>query len=149
VFKPVLALDLGMTTLGICISRSGHMASSLDNLKFQKGSFDSTFPIVLKYIKQENAGIVVVGRPSYPSGDPTEMTYVVEEYVKNLREYLNSKSMEKIEIELQDEQGSTLEASENLHNMNLNAKKQKQIIDQNAAKVILERWLKNKGYDVW
>lgn len=148
-FKPVLGLDLGMTTLGICVSRSGHLATSLANLKFPNGDFDYAYPRVLQFVEEEFISKIILGRPCYPSGDPTEMTFVVEKFKEELRKRLDAGGFKKVEIELQDEQGSTLEAAANLHDLNLDAKKQKKIIDQNAAKVILERWLRKNGYDVW
>lgn len=148
-FKPILGLDLGMTTLGICVSRSGHITTSLENLKFPKGEFSFAYEAIFKYIKKENVETIVLGRPCYPSKDPTEMTFVVEDFYKQLLKLLNEKGYSEIKVELQDEQGSTLEASSNLHNLNLNAKEQKHYIDENAAKVILERWLIKNGYDVW
>lgn len=148
-FKPVLGLDLGMTTLGICVSRSGHITTSLENLKFPNGQFSFAYEAIFKYIKKENIGIIVLGRPSYPSLDPTEMTFVVEDFYKRLKELLKERGFNDIKVEFQDEQGSTLEASQNLHNLNMNSKEQKAYIDENAAKVILERWLIKNGYDVW
>lgn len=148
-FKPVLGLDLGMKTLGIAVSRSGHLVTGLANLRFGYGKVEETIPEVLKLAEKEMAGIIVIGRPCYPSGDPTEMTEVAESYSKKLREALDRKGMGRVMVELQDEQGSTLEAALNLHEMGMNSKKQKPIIDRAAAEVILTRWLSANGYDIW
>lgn len=148
-FKPVLALDLGLTTLGIAVSRSGHMATGLDNLKFPRGNFEPAFQGAINYAEKESVGTIVLGRPCYPSGDPTEMTSVVNDFAEELRKRLDKSGLKDVKLVLQDEQGSTLEAASTLHELGLNAKKQKPIIDRQAAKVILERWLMANGYDVW
>ena len=148
-FRPVLALDLGMTTLGIAVSRSGHLATGLKNLKFPRGEFAKAIQEAVKQVELENATTVVLGRPCYPSGDPTEMTQVVEEFSEKLREALDQRGLKEVSIDFQDEQGSTLEASRNLHELGLDARRQKPMIDRAAAEVILIRWLEAHGYDVW
>lgn len=148
-FRPVLGLDLGLTTLGIAVSRSGHLATGLKNLKFPRGRFESALVETVKICQKEMVQTIVLGRPCYPSGDPTEMTGVVEEFANTLRQRLDSKGLKDVSIVLQDEQGTTLEAAGNLHELGMNAKRQKPIIDQAAAEVILLRWLSAQGYEVW
>ncbi len=148
-FEPVLGLDLGLTTLGISVSRSGHLATGLVNLHFHNGKFDYAIGKVLGYVKDERIAIVVLGKPAYPSGDPTQMTFVAVDFAKKLREALDQAGFKSVAIEFQDERDSTLDAAKDLHSLNMNAKRQKPIIDEQASKVILERWLRNKGYDVW
>ncbi|HBR86107.1 MAG TPA: Holliday junction resolvase RuvX [Firmicutes bacterium] len=148
-FKPVLGLDLGLNTLGIAVSRSGHLVTGLANLHFPRGQFASAYTAVVKLAEKEMVGTIVLGRPCYPSGDPTEMTFVAEEFAKVLRTQLDRAGLNRVEIQLQDEQGSTLEAAANLHELGLNAKKQKPMIDRAAAEVILTRWLGDHGYDIW
>lgn len=76
------------------------------------------------------------------------MTQTALDFAKELDNRLKAKG-KNIEIVFQDEQYSTLEAASLMHAENLNSKKQKPKIDQVAACVILERYLRNNGYDVW
>ncbi len=138
-----------MTTLGISVSRSGHLATGLANLRFPNGAFAVAYEKVAEYAKAEKAEIIVLGRPAYPSGDPTAMTLVVTAFAAELRKALDQAGLKDIAIEFQDERESTLEAAADLHALDLKAKKQKPIIDEEASKVILTRWLRAKGYDVW
>lgn len=124
-FRPVLSLDLGMTTLGIAVSRSGHMATGLANLKFPNGKFEEAWQGAISFAKKESVGTIVLGRPCYPSGDPTEMTGVVESFSAELRKRMDAQGLKDVKLELQDEQGSTLEAAKELHGLGLNSKKQK------------------------
>lgn len=148
-FRPILALDLGLTTLGIAVSRSGHLATGLENVRFPRGEFERAIQAAVKQCRKEGAGTIVIGRPCYPSGDPTEMTGVVESFREDLRKALDQGGLSDVTLEYQDEQGSTLEASKNLHELGLNTKKQKPMIDRAAAEVILLRYLESHGYDVW
>lgn len=145
---PVIGLDLGMCTLGIAVSRSGHMATPLENMHFPNGHFDQCYDRVIEHVKNNRAALVVLGRPCYPSGDPSPMTETVMEFKRILEERFKEKGIT-LEIILQDEQYSTLEAASLMHDENIDHKKQKPKIDKVAACVILERYLRSKGYDVW
>lgn len=145
---PILGLDLGLSTLGIAISRSGHMATAEENLHFPSGQFDGCYETVMTYVLDNKIKAIVLGRPCYPSGDPSPMTEVVNTFKKELEKKLKDKKIQ-CAVVMQDEQFSTLEAASLMHQENLSAKKQKSKIDKVAACVILERYLRNNGYDVW
>jgi len=136
----ILALDLGKGSLGLAISRSGMFVSPLPNLRFHMSNYDECMKMLKEAIQFEKVSHIVIGLPTYPSGDPCEMTPIVEEFIKKLEiEFPN------VDITKVDERNSTVEASEILHNNNKNAKKQKASIDSIAATVILERYLKKIG----
>lgn len=145
---PILGLDLGMCTLGIAISRSGHMASAVVNLHFPNGQFEEGYKEVINQVTSNNIRLIVLGRPCFPSGDPSPMTQVAIDFKAELEKRLKDQNI-KVKIVMQDEQYSTLEAASLMHQENLSHKKQKPKIDQVAACVILERYLRNNGYDVW
>lgn len=147
-FRPILALDLGMCTLGIAMSSSGHMATPVANLHFPNGKFEECYGKIMGYVEDNFIGLIVMGKPCYPSGDPSSMTQAAMDFAKELDNRLKAKG-KNIDIVFQDEQYSTLEAASLMHDEKLNSKKQKPKIDQVAACVILERYLRNNGYDVW
>ena len=130
-------MDLGRTSLGLAISRSGLLASPLPNLHFKRDDYDDAIKKLLDAIKLEKIEHIVIGLPLYPSGDRCEMTPIVEMFVEKITPLFKD-----VDITYQDERDSTLEASEILHENNKNSKKQKNIIDSHAALVILERYLK-------
>ena len=68
------------------------------------------------------------------------MTPIVKSFIEKIEPLFSG-----VDIILQDERESTLEASEILRQNSKNAKKQKNIIDSAAALVILERYLKEIG----
>lgn len=145
---PLLGLDLGMATLGIAFSRSGHMAQSVENLRFPRGAFEVCYPKVISCARGYLIKGIVLGRPAFSSGDPSPMTAVVEAFSTELQKRLAKEGLS-IPIAFQDEGESTLEASSLLREENVSARRQKAKIDQVAACVILERFLRKEGYDVW
>lgn len=138
--KNILSLDLGKGSLGVAISRSGQFVSPLPNIRFHAGDYDECLSMLLKEIEYEKVEHIVIGLPLYPSGDPCEMTPIVEAFIEKLKE-----KFPLVDIAKQDERNSTVEASEMLHSNNKNSKKQKAVIDSAAAMIILERYLKNIG----
>ena len=136
----ILAMDLGRTSLGLAISRSGILVSALPNLHFKRDDYDDAIKKLLEATKFEKIEHIVIGLPLYPSGDRCEMTPIVEKFKERI-----TPLFENIDIVFQDERDSTLEASEILHENNKSSKKQKNIIDSHAALVILERYLKKIG----
>lgn len=140
--KNILALDLGKGSLGIAISRSGLFVTPLTNLRFPATHYDEALIGLKKCIENEKVELIVIGYPLYPSGDPCEMTPIVEEFIEKL-----SSAFPGIPIVKQDERNSTVEASALLHESGKNSKRQKNNIDSVAATVILNRYLKEIGQD--
>lgn len=138
--KNILALDLGKGSLGLSISRSGMLVTPLPNLKFHMGDYDECLRMLKKATEYEIIEHIVIGLPLYPSGDPCEMTPIVEEFITRLQHEFPRADITKV-----DERNSTVEASEMLHLNNKNSKKQKAIIDSAASMIILERYLKSIG----
>lgn len=136
----ILALDLGKGSLGLAISRSGILVSPLPNLRFHMMDYDECRKLLKKAVEYEKIEHIVIGYPLYPSGDPCEMTPLVDAFIPKLQ-----KMFPKADITKVDERGSTVEASEMLHMNNMNSKKQRGMIDSAAAMIILERYLKQIG----
>ena len=136
----ILSLDLGKGSLGLAISRSGILVTPLPNLRFHMMDYDECLRMLKKATEYERVEHIVIGYPLYPSGDPCEMTPIVDAFIPKLQLLFP-----KADIVKQDERGSTVEASEMLHNNNKNSKKQRAVIDSAAAMIILERYLKSIG----
>lgn len=141
--KNILALDLGKGSLGMAISRSGMFVTLLENLRFPATHYEEALKGVKKVFEIETVEHIVIGLPLYPSGDPCEMTPIVEDFILMLQ-----KEFPNVDIAKQDERNSTVEASAMLHELGKNAKKQRKTIDSAAAGVILRRYLKSIGQDV-
>lgn len=136
----ILSLDLGKSSLGVAISRSGVFTTPLPNLKFKAGDYNEALKLLKQAVELEKVEHIVIGLPLYPSGDPCEMTPIVEAFIPRLQEVFPN-----VDIVTQDERNSTVEASEMLHQNKKNSKKQKAVIDSAAAMIILERYLRRIG----
>lgn len=138
--KNLLALDLGKGSLGMALSRSGFLVTPMKNLRFHMMHFEEAIQGIKEVLITEKVEIFIIGYPSYPSGDPCEMTPLVEDFI-----VLLNKNFPNIPVIKQDERNSTKEASAILHENGQNAKKQHSHIDSAAATVILERYLRSIG----
>ena len=138
--KNILALDLGKGSIGLAISRSGLFVTLLDEVRFQATHYEEAIAGIKRVMEKEKVETFVIGYPLFPSGDPCEMTPIVESFIKRLAEEFPS-----IPVHKQDERNSTVEASALLHEGGKKAKKQKKNIDSAAAGVILKRYLTSIG----
>ncbi len=136
----ILSMDLGKSSLGLAVSRSGMFVTPLPNLHFKAEDYDDCINQLIKTVKLERVEHIVIGLPLFPSGDPCEMTPIVEDFILKIQPLFPNCDITKV-----DERDTTVEASEMLHLNNKKAKKQKAVIDSAAAMIILERYLKQIG----
>ena len=137
----ILGLDLGTTTLGIAETDSLRIAAhGLETYRFEPGNFKAAREHVIEIVKKNDIKTIVLGMPLYQSGDvsPHAQSCIrFKEDLLKLDPYLN--------IEMVDESYSTIEADEKLKVTGLSYEKRKEIIDEMAAVVILERYLNQIG----
>lgn len=138
--KGILAIDLGTGSIGLAISRSGSFVTPLPEKRFKIGDYEEAYKAIADIVSKEEVLSFVIGYPLFPSGDPCEMTSIVEEFASRLEEEYPNKPIYK-----QDERNSTVEAASLFHAAGSNSKKQKKKIDSGAAAVILTRYLKSIG----
>jgi len=140
VIKNILAIDLGKGSVGLALSRSGSLVTPLKETRFPGGHYEYAIAAIKELMLIEKIEHFVIGYPLFPSGDPCEMTPIVEDFILRLQEAYPS-----ISIYKQDERNSTVEAASMLHEQGKKAKKQKKSIDSAAAAVIFRRYLKAIG----
>ena len=136
-----LGFDLGTRTLGISISdKTGTIASIYKTLRFNDSDYESLIPLIKEIIDLEKPEKIVLGLPKNMNntiGDRGNTTIEFKELVeKNLN----------IEVVLQDERLSTVEATNYMLQADISRKKRKQKVDSLAANIILQTYLdKMKG----
>jgi len=140
--KNLLAIDLGKGSVGLAISRSGMFVTPLPEVRFEAGHYEAAILAIKKSMEEEKVETFVIGYPLFPSGDPCEMTPIVEGFIKMLND-----SFPSIPVKKQDERNSTVEAASLMHESGKKAKKQRKNIDSAAAAVILRRYLQSIGQD--
>lgn len=136
-----MGLDLGTRTLGISLSDSTKtIASSYTTIRFPDSDYDVLLPQMKKLVQEQDVDLIVLGFPKNMNntvGDRGETTLLFQQ---KLKEYLN------MDVVLQDERLSTVEATHYLLEADLSRKKRKSKVDHVAANIILQTYLdKKKG----
>ena len=138
--KQLLGLDLGTTTLGIAATdKLGIAVHGRETFRFEPGNFKKAREHVLEICEKEGITELVLGVPYYASGDVSPHAESCLRFKKDLL-IANSN----LQIHEVDESYSTIEADEKLQEMNLSVTKRKELVDEYAAVVILERYLRQK-----
>lgn len=137
--KRVLGLDLGTSTLGIALSRTGIIATGYENFRFPPDRYDLALERVTEIVRLEAIEHICIGYPLHMSGDESEMSKRVLEFKSRLEQLLPA-----IKIKLIDERWSTKQATRTLLEADTSRAKRKKVIDKMAAQVILETYL-NQG----
>lgn len=129
-----IALDIGSKTIGVATSQ-GQLASALMTIRFETNNLAQGLSKLLKQVDFSQCEKIIVGYPLHLSGDESESSYRVDVFVQHLKEQIN------VPVHYVDERYSTVEASGVLTHLSFNQKKQRTIIDQMAAVMILQRYL--------
>ena len=133
-----LGVDLGEKRIGIAVSdRNGKVATPLQVIIRSK-SIKQDHKKICDLVDEWEADIVVVGMPYSLNGSKGLAAKTVEKEVKELSSALE------VPVATQDERLTTAMAAKELAIQGLDSKKQRKVIDQVAASVILQSWLDNR-----
>lgn len=131
-----LGLDLGSRTLGISLSDATRtIASTYTTIHFNEGDYDSVLPELKKIIKEYDVSKIVLGFPKNMSNTIGDRANLCLSFQKRLISNLN------IEVVMQDERLSTVEATNYMLEADISRKKRKKKIDSLAANIILQTYL--------
>lgn len=130
-----LALDYGEHRVGVAF------ADSEFRIAFSRETIDqkttNLFEKLEQLVKINKIDEIVVGMPYHPDGRTDGKNVVVEAFVKELHEHFPG-----MPIHTQDESYSSVQAQERTSYFSKKKKKKnKAVIDQLAAQIILQRWL--------
>lgn len=133
----VIGLDLGSKTLGVAKSDVMRiLATGIEIFRFTENCYDQPLQYVLDVIKKDlSIKKIVLGFPKNMDNTIGPRAQIVLDFKKNLEKQTN------LEIILVDERRSTAIALNVLAKNNTKAKKRKQVIDKQAAVVILQNYL--------
>ncbi len=132
----ILSLDLGIKSLGVCVSDpSNIIAIPVENYMFEREEWDSAANRVVELVNEYNVGVVLLGHPLRTDGAKSEMTLISEEFFELLKSKLE------IIVKLFDERFSTKRGIELLQNKYNDSEKVKQHKDMAAAYVMLVDYL--------
>ena len=134
-----LGLDLGTKTLGVAISdKLGMIASSVKTIHFDNEDYNSLVPEVKELIEEYNINTVILGLPKNMDNTMGFASERSLNFKKILEDNLN------IEVVLEDERLSSVEANNVMINADISRNKRKKKVDSLAATIILQRYLDRK-----
>jgi putative Holliday junction resolvase len=131
--KKALGIDLGDARVGVAISDDlGMLAHPLETIHVKSSDVKKR---ILALAVERGAQTIVVGMPRNMDGSYGAAATKSKEFIEALR------SSTEIKVIAWDERLTTVSAQRSLHEAGKNTKKQRPIIDQVAAQIILQCWL--------
>ncbi len=138
-----LGLDLGTRTLGVSVSDlTRTIASAITTIRFEEGNYLSLIEPLKQLVAEYGIGKIVLGLPKNMNnsiGDRAQTTLEFKELVEN---HLG------IEVVMQDERLSTVEATNYLLEADMSRKKRKKKVDALAANIILQAYLDKEREEI-
>lgn len=136
-----LGLDLGTRTLGISLSDTTMtIASTLKTIRFEENNYESLMDEIGKIIKEYNISKIILGYPKNMNNTLGERCETTVKFQKMLIDNFD------IEVVLQDERLTTVEATNYMLEADMSRKKRKKKVDALAANIILQTYLdKERG----
>lgn len=131
-----LALDIGEKRIGVAVSddtqKFSFVRTAIKN--------DEDFPVVLdKLISDEEVERLVIGLPRNMDGTLGFQAEIVQKFTKERLESLN------LPIEFEDETATSVEAENEMRMEGKDPRKDKELLDSYAAKIILESYLRRQS----
>jgi putative Holliday junction resolvase len=130
-----LALDIGEVRVGVAVSDdSGIVATPLTFLHVGPKLMSELGEL----IQTEKPRVLVFGTPRHQNGEEGKMVPQIRAFAEVAKHEYN------VEVEFEDESGTTLEAERRLAERKVSQDKYKELVDAEAAAVILESYLARK-----
>ena len=135
-----IALDVGDKTVGVALSDAlGITAQGLTTLE-RVGIRKDTGKI-LDLVKEYDCDTIVIGLPKKLDGSDSIQTEKVYEFRTMLENKMRSTGMKNIDVVWQDERLTTVMAEKVLIEADVSRKKRTQVIDKQAAVLIMQSYL--------
>jgi len=127
--KRLLGIDYGDVRIGVAISDPlGLTAQPVGTIQNSSSALDEIIGIII----EKKIEKCIVGLPKNQHGEDSKKADSVRVFASKLQE------LYPIEVEFVDERFSTVAVTRQLHQMNMTTKKQRHIIDTQAAMFILQ-----------
>ena len=135
-----IGLDVGDKTIGVAVSDpldiTAQGITTIERVGIKKDTGR-----VLDYIKKYGCDTVVIGLPLKLDGSDSPQTEKVREFRQRLENKLTGSGMNDVTIEYYDERLTTVMAERVLLEADMSRKKRKEVIDKQAAVIILQSYL--------
>lgn len=139
--KKVIGLDLGTTTLGIAKSDFLGFVHGVETLKFPKNQYIVARKRVHQLVNETGITEIAIGLPLHLSGEQSEMSQNVLRFIDDLK-----KENPLLVINTVDERLSSVTANKTISDLGMNHQQRKNSVDRIAACVILDTYIRMKGY---
>ena len=135
-----IALDVGDKTIGVAVSDALNITAqgitTIERVGIRKDAGK-----VMDYIREYDCDTVVIGLPKKLDGTDSPQTEKVYEFKTMLENKVRSSGMGNIKIVYYDERLTTVMAEKVLIEADIRRNKRKQVIDKQAAVIILQSYL--------
>lgn len=137
----IIALDVGDKTIGVAVSDdlllTGQGVTTIHRVGIRKDTGK-----IIDMIREYKADTVIIGLPRRLDGTDSPQTEKVHEFRQMLENKLLSLGMSKdVQVDYQDERLTTVMAERVLIEADLSRKRRKEVIDKQAAVLILQGYL--------
>ena len=138
----ILSIDYGKKRIGLAVSDPSRIFAFPYGIVENK-NINHVISSIKEIIDQKEIDLIIIGMPYHMNFGKSleqaqgEMEKIVQAFVKKLKEAIN------IPINIVDERLSSFAANENLKEIGISAKKSKKLIDEEAARLLLEDFLRN------
>ena len=134
-----LGLDVGTKTLGVAVSDpTNQFSSPLTTIHYEENDFTSSIPKLKEIIAEKNITDIVIGLPKNMNNTLGFAAQRSLEFQEMLKKHFT------IPIYLVDERLSTIEAEKILIATNHSRQKRKKVIDNVAAAILLDTFLRER-----
>ncbi len=135
-----MALDVGDKTVGVALSDElGITANGLTTI--ERVGIKKDTSVIMGLIKEHDCCAVVVGLPLNLDGSDSIQTEKVREFFDKLTNKLRSQGLADVELSFYDERFTTKMAESVLIEGDVRREKRKDVIDKQAAVIILQGYL--------
>lgn len=135
-----LGLDVGDKTIGVAVSDeldiTAQGVTTIDRVGIRKDAGK-----VMDYVREYDCDTVVMGLPINLDGSDSVQTEKVREFRTMLENKMRSSGMADVKVEWQDERFTTVIAERVLMEANMKRKFRKEVVDKQAAIIILQSYM--------
>lgn len=135
-----LGLDVGDKTIGVAVS-DGLGVTAQGVTTIERVGIKKDTGKILEYIKEYDCDTVVIGLPLKLDGSDSPQTEKVREFRQRLENKLTGSGMNQVNLVYYDERLTTVMAERVLIEADMRRNKRKEIIDRQAAIIILQGYL--------
>lgn len=140
-----LSLDVGDKTIGVAVS-DPMMITAQGVTTIERVGVRKDADKVMEFIRQYECSTVVMGLPRMLDGSDSIQTEKVRAFRTMLENKMRSTGMNDVTIVFEDERFTTVIAENVLIAADVSRKKRKQVIDKQAAIVILQSYLDRQSF---